>query len=165
MDKNLAGPFKHHEMPWRMSFSTQEERPSSWIQSLGLAGTGEKEKLVKLVNRRDKITATFSSDVSRETIKLMTDNIGGTYCHIRTGDKELETVRGFKGPCVTTHELTRRILPERTLRVCAPGDSPSAKDRAAYDKTLRIRTSDVLVRRQSVFNYISRSLQNKLEGR
>ena len=37
---------------------------------------------------------------------------------------------------MTTHELTRRILPERTLRFCAPGDSPSAKDRAAYDNKL-----------------------------
>ena len=60
----------------------------------GLAG--EEEELANLVERLDKASTAYGTEISAEKTKLMTNNISGINTGIKVNGQKLETVTSFK---------------------------------------------------------------------
>ena len=58
--------------------------------------TGQKQKLVKLVNHLEEAATAYDIQLSAEKTQLMTSNTNGISTDITIGNKKLETVRSFK---------------------------------------------------------------------
>ena len=59
----------------------------------GLAG--EEEELAKLVERFDKASTVYGTEISAQKTKLMTNNAGGINTEIEVIEQKLETVTSF----------------------------------------------------------------------
>ena len=57
---------------------------------------GEEEELVKLVERLNKASTAFGTEISAEKTKLMTNNTSGINIEIKVNGQKLETVTSFK---------------------------------------------------------------------
>ena len=60
----------------------------------GLAG--EEEELSKLVERLDKASTAYGTDISAEKTKLMTNNTSGINTEIKVNGQKLETITSFE---------------------------------------------------------------------
>ena len=60
----------------------------------GLAG--EEEELVKLVERLDKASKAYGTEISAEKTKLMTNNTSGINTEIKMNGQKLETATSFR---------------------------------------------------------------------
>ena len=60
----------------------------------GLAG--EEEELAELVERLDKVSTAYSTEISAEKTKLITIKTSGISTEIKVNGQELETVTSFK---------------------------------------------------------------------
>ena len=60
----------------------------------GLAG--EEEELAKLVERLDKASTAYGTEISAEKIKLLTNNTSSINTEIKVNGQRLETVTSFK---------------------------------------------------------------------
>ena len=60
----------------------------------GLAG--EEEELANLVERLDKASTAYGTDISAEKTKLMTNNTSGINTEMKVNGQKLETVTSFK---------------------------------------------------------------------
>ena len=76
----------------------------------GLAG--EEEELAKLVERLDKASTAYGTEISAEKTKLMTNNTSGINTEIRVNEQKLETVTSFKclGSVITDEGFKPEIL-------------------------------------------------------
>ena len=60
---------------------------------------GEEEELAKLVERLDKASTAYGTEISAEKTKLMTNNTSGINTEIKVNGQKLETVTSFKYLC------------------------------------------------------------------
>ncbi|WP_419631015.1 reverse transcriptase domain-containing protein [Thiolapillus sp.] len=76
----------------------------------GLAG--EEEELAKLVERLDKASTAYGTEISAEKTKLMTNNTGGINTEIKVNGQKLETVTSLKylGSVITDEGSKPEIL-------------------------------------------------------
>ena len=76
----------------------------------GLAG--EKEELAKLVERLNKASTAYGTEVSAEKTKLMTNNTSGINTEIKVNGQKLETVTSFEylGSFITNEGSKPEIL-------------------------------------------------------
>ena len=56
----------------------------------------KEEQLAKLVERLDKASTAYSTEISAEKTKLMTNNASGINTEITVNGQKLETVTSFK---------------------------------------------------------------------
>ena len=83
-----------------------EQSPASALL-VTLALAGEEEELAKLVERFDKASTAYGTEISAEKTKLMTNNTSGINTEIKVNRQKLETVTSFKYlGSVTTVELS-----------------------------------------------------------
>ena len=76
----------------------------------GLAG--EEEELANLVDRLDKASTVYGTEISAEKIKLMTNNSSGINTEIKVNGQKLETVTSCKylGSVITDEGSEPEIL-------------------------------------------------------
>ena len=84
------------------------------ITNLRLAGLGgEEEELANLVERLDKASIAYGTEISAEKTKLMTKNTSYMNTEIKINGQKLETVTSFKylGLVITDEGSKPEILP------------------------------------------------------
>ena len=78
----------------------------------GIDGLAGEEELAKLVERLDKVSTAYGTEISAEKTKLMTNNTSGINTEIKVNGQKLETVTNFKylGSVITDEGSKPEIL-------------------------------------------------------
>ena len=83
----------------------------------GLAG--QKEEMIKFVERLDKASAAYGMEISAEKTKLMTNNTSGINTEIKVTGQKLETVTRFKYQCSVFDVSSKTEILSRTAQTTA----------------------------------------------
>ena len=81
-----------------------EQSPTSALLMTLINGlAGKEEELANLVERLDKVYPAYTTEISAEKTKLMTNNTSGINTEIKVNGQKLEPVTSVKylGSCIT----------------------------------------------------------------